>query len=351
MIGEVMEGKDYEIIFVDDSNDQTFSLLSELARQDHRIRVFHRENERGLATAVVLGFSKAFGEIFCVMDADLQHPPEIIPKMLFHIQNGADLVIPSRFIPGGSGGGLKGKRKIISWGARFLAWTFLKKARLSTDPLGGFFMLRKQIVSDLRLDPVGWKILLEILVKGKFSRIVEIPYRFQRRDSGISKMGLNEQLNYLRHIFRLARNSPSDMRFWRFSLVGLSGVLVNLLIFTGLIRFFHWEPFLASAFAAIVAILSNFFLNQSFTWPDSGPGKSVKHLVLFYLFSGVGLLINLTGLYFLTRFGHINLVIAQMIAIGGATLWNYTANSRFNWKVNQTDTVKEIITSNEESLA
>lgn len=350
-VGAVMGGRDYEIIFVDDSDDQTVSILNQLAEQNQRIRVFHRPNERGLATAVVLGFSKAFGEIFCVMDADLQHPPEIIPRMLFQIQNGADLVIPSRFIKGGSDGGLMGNRKLISWGARCMAWLFLKKARISTDPLGGFFMLRKQIVDDIQLKPIGWKILLEIIVKAKFSRIVEIPYQFQVRDGGLSKMGWKEQLNYLRHILRLIRSSPSEMRFWRFSLVGLSGVLVNLFIYTGLIRLFHWEPLLASATAAVVAILSNFFLNHAFTWPDSDPGKLIKYLVLFYLFSGVGILINLTGLYFLTRFGRMDFVIAQILAISGATIWNYVANSRFNWKENKMEAAKEIVIPDEESLA
>ncbi len=194
---------DYEILFVDDSTDGTPLLLEALSRDNPVVRFVHRSGERGLGTAIVRGFAEARGSVIAVMDGDLQHPPSLIPAMMEEIERGADLVLPSRFLPGGSDGGLTLPRKIVSLVARMLARVLLSRVRPSSDPTGGVFMLRREVVDGLRFDAGSWKILIEVLVRGCYGRVVEIPYRFRARDLGTSKMSARAQADYLFHILRL----------------------------------------------------------------------------------------------------------------------------------------------------
>ena len=219
-INKVMGASDYEVLFVDDSTDDTEQILKSLSRRDPHVKYIHRDNERGLATAVVRGFKEARGDIVAVMDADLQHPPELLPLMVEGIMNGHDIVIPSRFIPGGDDGGLNFFRKMISFTARRIASISLKSLRHLTDVTSGVFMIRKEVIHDAQLSPIGWKILIEILVKGHYQSILEIPYAFQARSIGDSKMSIREQVNYLRHIVRIIYDKPSEARFLMFSLFG-----------------------------------------------------------------------------------------------------------------------------------
>jgi dolichol-phosphate mannosyltransferase len=194
---------DYEILFVDDSTDGTPQILERLSRENPKVRFIHRENERGLGTAIVTGFQAARGEVLAVMDGDLQHPPSLLPSMLHFVSLGYDLVIPSRFIPGGSDGGLSLPRKIVSFTARYLAKILLGRVRGISDPTGGFFMFRKEVIENIRFDAGSWKILIEILVRGRYARVAEIPYGFRARDLGTSKLSASAQIDYLRHLFAL----------------------------------------------------------------------------------------------------------------------------------------------------
>jgi dolichol-phosphate mannosyltransferase len=192
----------YEIIFVDDSRDNTPAILQELKEEFFEISYIYREHERGLGTAVVTGFANSRGDKIIVMDADLQHPPELLPKIIAQLAT-HDIVIPSRFIAGGSGGGLNLFRRFVSWLARKLGQVFIKKLRHISDCTGGYFGLKRQVISNVQLNPIGWKILIEILVKGHYISVHEVPYEFNARDEGDSKMSLKEQWNYLRHIVAL----------------------------------------------------------------------------------------------------------------------------------------------------
>lgn len=195
--------KDFEILFIDDSTDQTPVLLDRLARENPAVRWIHRTGERGLGTAIVRGFSEARGSVVAVMDGDLQHPPSLLPAMMERIEGGADLVIPSRFLPGGSDGGLTLPRKLVSLVARLLARILLSRVRPVSDPTGGVFMLKREVLEGILFDAGSWKILIEILVRGCYARVVEIPYRFRARDLGTSKMSAVAQMDYLRHLLRL----------------------------------------------------------------------------------------------------------------------------------------------------
>lgn len=195
----------FEIIFVDDSTDGTPAVIEEMARIEPRIRLIHRQKERGLATAVVRGFAEARGDIFAVLDADLQHPPELLPQMLAGIFQGYDLVISSRFVPGGKDAALSLWRKGLSWSARMMSRFLLSAIRPCQDPTSGYFMLRRSVIEQVELQPLGWKILMEILVRGNYERMVEIPYVFKPRREGRSKLGWQEQVQYVRHLLRLSR--------------------------------------------------------------------------------------------------------------------------------------------------
>lgn len=196
---------DYEIWFVDDSLDETPAILAELAAQHPQIHYIHRENTRGLGSAVVEGFAQAHGQFLIVMDADLQHPPEVLPDIIKALQDGADIVIPSRFVPGGSDGGLNVFRKAISWTARTIGQCFIKRLRCISDCTSGYFGLNRTVINNTATSPGSWKILMEILVKGHWQTITEIPYPFQARRAGESKMSIKEQWRYLKHVIALAK--------------------------------------------------------------------------------------------------------------------------------------------------
>jgi dolichol-phosphate mannosyltransferase len=213
-IKETMINKAFEIVFIDDSNDDTLEIINKLALEDPRIKLEHRINETGLATAVLRGFEIANGDILSVMDADLQHPPEILKAMLQEIEAGADLVIPSRFIKGGDDGGLNIFRKFVSDTARYLGKTLLSKVRPISDPTGGLFMFKRKVIEGKELKPIGWKILIEILVIGNYNNVVQIPYKFVNRGSGRSKFTLSIQFQYLLHIASLIKRSRTNSKFY-----------------------------------------------------------------------------------------------------------------------------------------
>lgn len=193
----------YEIIFIDDSTDNTPEVLEELSMKDSRIRFEHRVGETGLATAVIRGFNVAEGEILACMDADLQHPPEILRPMYAAVMSGFDFCIPSRFIPGGSDGGLDPYRKFVSWTARWIGKVALPCIRKISDPTSGLFMFRKKAIDGADLRPVGWKIMIEVLAMSEYSTVVEIPYSFQDRTSGESKLSGKVTMQYLQQVKNL----------------------------------------------------------------------------------------------------------------------------------------------------
>lgn len=198
----------WEAVFVDDSTDGTDAVIGELAASDPRVRLLHREKSRGgLAGAVVDGLALARGTFICVLDADLQHPPARIPEMLAEaVHTGADLVIASRYVPGGSTAGLDGPlRQLYSRGLRGLTrMLFPRRLAAVSDPLGGYFLVRRSVVQEVALRPVGYKILLEILVRCAWREVRELPYRFEARLHGASKANFRQGVRFLHHLALLA---------------------------------------------------------------------------------------------------------------------------------------------------
>jgi dolichol-phosphate mannosyltransferase len=161
----------------------------------------HRNNSRGLSSAVIRGIELVNSDIIAVMDADLQHPPYLLKEMYLEIINGADICIPSRFIKGGSDGGLNWYRKLVSYTARTIGKIYLNNLKYISDITSGIFCFRKSnLLKDKKLNPIGWKIMLEVLTKSKYKIVVEIPYCFNKRYACQTKLNNKVMLDYLKQL-------------------------------------------------------------------------------------------------------------------------------------------------------
>jgi dolichol-phosphate mannosyltransferase len=325
----------YEILFVDDnSRDGTADTAASLVPK-YPVKVLIRKNKRGLATAILDGLLYIQGEYVCVMDADLQHPPEVLPVLFREMDNGRDLVIASRYVPGGGCEGWKLSRRIISKGAITLAHVFLPDTRKYSDPMSGFFAFKRKVVEKAQLNPLGYKILLEILLMGDHKSVAEVPYTFVTRTRGESKLSAKTQKEYLRHLYSLMHRKGEDIRFIKFLLVGASGIIVNeglLFILKELIKL--TLPF-ASAIAIEASIISNFMLNDTITFRDrrtAGAKSFFSRLAKFNVVSLAGAAINYSATLLLTQVFGIHYLISNLIGIVIATMVNYLVNNWWTWK-------------------
>ena len=197
-----------ELIVVDDNSpDNTAVIAGEVAKnRTEAMIVICRKDERGLATAVIKGWKLATSDIISVIDADLQHPPEIMVKLLYEIQNGADLAVATRYTDGGGTGDWNLMRKLISKTATFLAhWAIPSIRNIIHDPMSGCFALPKNLLNGVSLNPTGYKILLEVAARCPIKKVVEVPYTFALRSEGQSKFGSKQMLEYLEHLWRLSK--------------------------------------------------------------------------------------------------------------------------------------------------
>ena len=193
---------DTELIIVDDNSpDETRTICEALSRR-FPVRLLVRTNERGLSSAVIEGIRNASGEILVVMDADLSHPPEAVPELVAALENPiTDFVIGSRYIRGGSTDEDWGILRYLN--SRMATWLATPLTR-AADPMAGFFGLRRETFEAAeQLNPIGYKIGLELMVKCRCQRVVEVPIHFANRKCGTSKLNVREQLNYIRHLARL----------------------------------------------------------------------------------------------------------------------------------------------------
>jgi dolichol-phosphate mannosyltransferase len=334
-IREALKDEDYEIVFIDDnSRDGTAELVGTLSGK-YPVRVIVRRNERGLASAVVHGFAQARGELLAVMDADLQHPPLVLRDMVRAARDGADLVIASRYVRGGSCEGWGLVRRVISKGAIFLAHLLLPRTRHIGDPMAGFFLLRRPVITGTALKPSGYKILLEVLMMGNYNQAVEVPYSFRVRERGESKLNARQQIDYLKHLFSLMKRTGEFWRFLKFVLVGASGILVNEGLLWVLHGFANLPLLLAPAIAIETSIITNYTLNDLITFRDrrvAGTAAFFSRLGRFNVVSLVGAGINYGLLLLLTEVFGFYYLISNLVGIAIAMLWNYLVNLGWTWK-------------------
>jgi len=328
-------GRKYEVLFVDDnSKDGTVGIIAKLSEQ-YPVKALVRLKERGLATAVLHGFKYAQGDVVLVMDADLQHPPEVIPELLKAIQNGADMAIGSRYVPGGGVPNWGLLRRIISKGALTLAHIFLPTTRKVKDPMSGLYMFKRKDKKPVEYQPTGYKILLEMLVMGDFQNVVEVPFIFEDRSSGRSKMKARQQLDYLQHILSLMRRNGELTRILTFLSVGLVGTIVNEGILALVLRFTRWSNLVANIPGIEISILTNFLMNDYLTFKDRRTARSgpfLYRLLKYNLTSLAGAAINYGVFLLLARGAGLNELVANFIGILIALIWNFLLSTLWTWK-------------------
>jgi dolichol-phosphate mannosyltransferase len=239
----VLETNDIDgecIVIDDDSPDRTWQVVESKFGSNPRVNLIRRTEESGLGSAVVRGIEHACGEFIGVMDADLQHPPERVPDFYSAFEPNVDLVVGTRRATGGEIVAWSMSRQIVSQGARLLAYVIFPGSRQLSDPMSGFFMFRASCVDPAKLDPTGFKILLEIIGRCDMFEIIEVSYVFGSREHGESKLTRMEYLRYIEHLLRLGMISrgldrhidPTQFsQSTKLAIVGLTGSLVIILIF------------------------------------------------------------------------------------------------------------------------
>ncbi len=386
LLDECLAGN-YEIIVVDDdSPDRTWKVVENLTKQYPQLRVMRREKERGLSSAVIRGWQIAQGRILGVIDGDLQHPPEVLIELLGLIKQGSDLAVASRHVDGGGVSSWSFIRRFLSRGAQVIGLILLPHVlgRVS-DPMSGYFLVKRSSIAEQNLKPVGYKILLEVLARGNIDCIAEAGYVFCEREQGESKVTWKQYVEYIHHLVRL-RLSTKQMkifhqridfpfnRFIRFGLVGLSGVFVDMV----LLYLFSDPSTLglpvtpSKILAAEIAIINNFLWNDAWTFADVTYKQQEwrQRLKRFFKFNTIclaGLVLNVLILNLLLNFvipyqyrnyvwslkiflpvnfvksvfefQHIFtfqirvLYIANFIAIAVTTIWNFWVNLKLSWRV------------------
>lgn len=197
-------GMAYEILIVDDdSGDGIERIVAEIAAEDPRVRLLVRKGERGLGGAVLHGWKHTDADVLGVIDADLQHPPELLPRLWQALEAGNDVVLASRYAPQGGLDNWHPARHLLSRAAIWMTYPLQKKNIRVQDPMAGFFMVRRSCLREVELHNKGFKILLEILVRGKVNSVAEVPFTFGPRRAGISKANLAVGLDYFRLLCRL----------------------------------------------------------------------------------------------------------------------------------------------------
>ena len=337
------KGYDYEIIFADDSNDDTPEIIKNEIKKDSRIKLVNGPR-KGLAPAFIAGFKEASGKYICCIDADLQHPPEKVIELLEKaLGTDSDIIAGTRYAKGGSAIGLGSLktcygvyRRAVSLGVKYFTQIIFMQTRKTSDPLGGFFLFKKEIIEGVKLQPKGFKILVEILMRAKYSKVDEITYTFLPRENDDSKATIAQGLEFFNHLWFIFRTLPEAGRFLKFCLVGLSGVFVNLGILTLLVEIFHQDKDgIAYIIAILISILTNFSINSIFTYSDKrseSRRESIRRMIYYYLISGFVMLFNYAIYRFCLSFG-IFYLLSAFIAIIFATGLNFVLATKLVWKM------------------
>jgi dolichol-phosphate mannosyltransferase len=334
---------------MDGNNDHVASGLGNFS-----VSVIHRDEKKGLVSAIMEGIKSSSGQYILVMDADLSHSPDVIPRMVEELNNpDTDIVVASRYTRGGSIIGWPFKRRLISKGAVKIARYSLRLNKHVSDPMSGFFALRRHIIDNVKIDSAGYKILLEILVKSNDARVKEIPYTFTNRLAGKSKLDNAVIWDYIKavyHLYRYGRKS-SKATSWlsrvrkdrtvlflskagRFYTVGASGFLINYLVsvilFNSSIASMGYIQ--ATIGGIIVSNISNFLLNKAWTFEDRDftLRKTLRQYGLFAAITSGGAGIQLAVLHVLLQSGF-SYEISLLIAVGIASISNFLLNKKLTF--------------------
>ena len=299
---------DAEILVIDDaSTDGTPDVARDLS-----LRVIERREERGLATAVLRGLREARTDIVVVMDADLSHPPEVIPDLVRAVREGADVAVGSRYVPGGDIDRWPLFRRLAS-----RAGTLLARPLTSVrDPMAGFFCLRRSLLAGVELKPRGFKILLEILARSRPAKVVEVPIRFEDRAAGTSKFDGRERREFLKQVFTLYRDLNAwPLRLAKFLAVGGLGYALHLAILLALVEGGGLAPMKAAVLAFGAALTSNYLFNRFWTFRAKAAAFATSYPA-YVLGALGGFAIQLCGMRLL---GHLHYALGASVGIALGT--------------------------------
>jgi dolichol-phosphate mannosyltransferase len=331
-------GVPFEIIFVDDSDDGTPAAVEEAGgRSKHSIRLIHRspdERADGLGGAVVEGFRAARGPWVCVMDSDLQHPPELVRELLDHAQtSGLDLVLASRFRGKGGAKTLGPARQAVSRTLIGLTRVFFPfRLRGVTDPLTGFFVVRRDALELDRLQPRGFKILLEILARTPKLRAGEVPFEFGERYAGESKASVGEGLTFLMQLWGL-RFGGKSQRFGKFATVGISGLAVNMALLAALTEIGGMYFLLSAALATQGSTLWNFVLTERWVFRDrENRWGGVPRVAMYFLMNNAAFALRGPMLFVLVSSLGMHYLLANLISLATLTVIRYAVADAWIWK-------------------
>jgi len=330
-----LQGKAWEVIFVDDdSPDGTSARVREIAQSDHRVRCIQRIGRRGLSTACVEGMLSSSSPYFAVLDGDCQHDETLLPRMLEILRaDEADLVVGSRYMNGGGIGSWDHSRARISRFATRLSKSVIKHEL--SDPMSGFFAIRRETLEAAvrGLSGIGFKILLDLVASSpRAVRLKELPYEFRTRHAGESKMDSQAVWDYLMLLADKAFGRFIPVRFVAFALVGAIGVLVHFAALSVLFQSMSLSFTISQAGAAIVAMVSNFVLNNALTFRDKRlkGWRWVKGLSSFTLTCSLGALANVGVASYLFK-QHTLWQLSALAGIAVGAVWNYAMTATFTW--------------------
>jgi dolichol-phosphate mannosyltransferase len=326
-LDRALAGTRYEVVVVDDdSPDGTWRLAEQLSAR-YPVRVIRRVGRRGLGTAIVEGLRAARGRYVAVIDADLQHPPELLPRMLQEAERGADVVVASRYLPGGGVEGWSRTRLLVSRAAGLLAHLLLPEARRTSDPMSGYWLARRSLVEAASLEGRSWKVLLELLASGPDARVVDVPYVFRRREAGRSKLGPRAMLDYVLDLLRL-----SNYRVLRFALVGASGAVVNLATVAALEG--RLPDLVSYAAGWEVGLTWNYVLHDAWTFRDRrrerGPMAALRYWLRYHAAAGAGFVAYL-AVSAAARLLGAGYLAAPLLGIAAGFLANYLVSEHRVW--------------------
>lgn len=337
-VAQALAGIDWELIFVDDdSPDGTADRVRTLSRQDHRLRVLQRVGRRGLSSACIEGMLATSAPFLAVMDGDLQHDETLLPRMLEAVKTeDLDIAVGSRYVPGGEVGDWSSRRQGMSRLATRLG-QLLIRADLK-DPMSGFFLVRAEVIREnvRRLSGVGFKILLDIFSAAQHPlRFRELPFSFRQRQAGASKLDHAVVWEYLLMLIQKLLGPLIPLRFIAFSLIGGLGVFVHLAVLWPVLRLAGEEAFLAGQSAAtLVAMTSNFFLNNLITYRDMRlrGRRLLWGWLSFVAACSVGALANVGIANHLFQGGHSGWLLSALAGILVGAVWNYAVTAVYTWR-------------------
>jgi dolichol-phosphate mannosyltransferase len=330
-----------EVIIVDDSSDDTPTRAAVVADAlELPMELVHRpQSDRpdGLGGAVKRGFELAHGRFVAVMDADLQHPPALVPAMLARARrDGADLVVASRFAAGGRVDEFGHLRRLVSRGSAGLArLLFRRQLEGVSDPMSGFFLVRRDRLRPEALRPKGFKILLEVLVRCSPLRVAEVPYTFGERAAGESKASLREGLRYLGHLLRL-RLEGRIGRLTKFGVVGASGLIVNTAALALMTERAGVHYLISALLATQLAIGWNYLLSETWVFRAvSSDGSRLRRLGWFAVVNNLALAAGVPLLWLLVFGLHIHYVTANLLSIVTLMLARFAIADTLIWRARE----------------